>query len=380
MTKEKKNKSKKGKKSKKEKTEQVKPTKKELAILKSLGKMFTIDRDLNSDPNADVPYVVNFKHKGLQYITGGSPGGLFVEAHGPSQCSKSYLMYELGLEYIKAGGWYYQCDAERAYKKIIGRKIGLEGNFRFAKSKQRGIETVFAEMKSYVLKIRKHDKKCPILTSIDSYNFLRMNETMKELEKEYKEIEGKDKVDPKKVKGYASMRKNAIFGDQLKDYLDFIEKYKVTFLLLSQEKTDYSIMFGSKKTVNAEKIISYDCSLRLRGYVGQKIKHKTLDKIIGRHVSWECIKSRHPDIPPFMITKMEIIYKTGIREFSGLFDLLINDGRIKSCKVKVPKAKKVKGKVVYKSVDGFQHGDNKINKKDFNEYVQEHPELLEVEP
>lgn len=358
---------KKKKKSKKGKLKKEKSLKAELAIIKSLGKQFEVGPN-NDDPNADVPYIVNFKHKGLQYITGGVPGGIFMEVHGPSQCGKSYVMYELGMAFMDAGGWYYQNDAERAYKRVIGRKIGLESATRIVKSKKRAIEEIFAEMKTFVLKIREYDKKCPILTAIDSYNFLNLMVSMKELEKEYREVEGKgkkDKISPKEVKGFASMRKNGVFGDQLKDYIHFIRKYNVTFLLLNQEKKDYSIMFGDSKTTNAEKIVSYDCSLRLRGHLRKKIKHKKLEKIIGRTVMWECIKSRHPDIPPFGKALTEIIYKEGVKEYSGLDELLVNEGRAEKCKI---------GKF-----KGLKFGKKKIKLAKLPEYIKEHPELLEIE-
>lgn len=317
----------------------------------------------DTDPNADIPYLVTFNHKGLNYITGGVPGGIFMEIHSPSQVGKSYLMYELGMAFINAGGWYYQDDAERAYKRVIGRKIGLEASPRFAKSKERSIQKVFAEQKKFVLGIRKHDKKCPILTAIDSFNFLKTEESMKEIEAELKELENLKKVSIKKVKGYASMKKNNIFSEQLKDYLDFIEKHKVTFLLLNQEKVDYSIMFGDKRVANAEKIVSYDCSLRLRGRAGKKIKHKKLDKIIGRKSIWECIKSRHPDIPPFMKVEVDVIYKKGIKPFSGFADLMVREGVFEACKI---------GKM-----NAYSHNDNKFLPKKVAAYVEEHPELME---
>lgn len=336
----------------------------EQAILKALGKEF--DVSTSGSTKDDAPYTIPFRHKGLQYITGGAAGGIFIELHGPSQCGKSYLMYELGMATIAAGGWYLQADIERAYKRVIGKKIGLEGNPRFVKTKERNMEKLFKMMQKFVLKIRKFDKDCPIMIGVDSFNPLQINETMKELEKELVEIQDKDKnVEAKDVKGYAAMRKNARFSDLMRDFIDFIEKEKVMFVLLNQLRKKHGIMFGDDKTTNADDIIQFYCSLRLRGSLGAKIKKsKESKKVIGRQVYWETVKSRHPDIPPFMKVMTEIIYKEGLREFSGLDELFITEEIAKS--VKVGKLKGLE----------FQNGEQ-VALKDLPEYVESHPELLQ---
>lgn len=312
----------------------------------------------------------------MQYITGGIPGGIFMEIHSPSQAGKSYIMMEIGAACIKAGGWYLQADIERAYKKRIGRKLGLEGQTRFAKTKERNMQKLFGKMMKFVLKIRKYDKDCPIILGVDSFNPLQINETMKELEKEMKKMEGTDaKVTAKDVKGYSAMRKNAAFSDLMRDFIQFIEEHKVTFLLLNQQRTKHGVMFGDKRTTNCDEIIQFYSSLRLRGSLGAKLKpNKDSKKIIGRRVYWECIKSRHPDIQPFMKTETEIIYKDGIRPYSGLAELLDVEEVIKLMKVAVPAAKKG----TTKQVKGFKHGKKKLPLTKFQEYVDDNPELLEI--
>ena len=325
----------------------------------------------------EIPWLLKFFHKGLQFITGGIPGGIFVEIHSPSQGGKSYIMMEIGAACIKAGGWYLQADVERAYKKRIGKKLGLEGQTRFAKTKERNMQKLFKLMMKFVLKIRNYDKDCPIILGVDSFNPLQINETMKELEKDLKAMESSDaKVTAKDVKGYAAMRKNAAFSDLMRDFIEFLEKHKVTFLLLNQQRTKHGVMFGDKRTTNCDEIIQFYSSLRIRGSLGAKLKpNKDSKKIIGRKVYWECIKSRHPDIQPFMKTETEIIYKEGIRPYSGLAELLNVEERIKLLNIDVSAAKKG----TTKKVKGFKHGKKKILLTKFEEYVDAHPELLEIE-
>lgn len=335
----------------------------EKAILKELGKDFdTVGTEVD-----EVPYTIPFRHKGLQFITGGLAGGIFVEAHGPSQCGKSYLMMEGGMAYIEAGGWYMQADIERAYKRVIGKKIGLEGHPRFVKTKERNMEKLFKKMEKFVLKIRKHDKDCPIFLGVDSFNPLQINETMLEIEKEMKAMQDQDnkKIEAKNIKGYHAMRKNARFSDLMRDFIDFIEEHKVTFLLLNQLRKKHDVMFGDNKTTNADDIIQFYASLRLRGSLGSKIKpNKESKKVIGRQVYWETVKSRHPDIPPFMRVMTEIIYKEGLREYSGLDELFKTEDIAKSCKDGKFKALK------------FKSGDV-VKLSDLPEYVSNNPQLLE---
>ena len=337
-------------KSKKKKTKK-KVIDKEEEILKALGASFETKLTLDDD-QYNIPYKIPFQHKGLQYITGGLPGGYFTEIHGESLTGKSYLMYELGLETIKMGGWYLQQDVERAYNVKFGKILGLEGHKRFIKSSKTELQDIISEAKRFILEIRSFDKDSPILIGTDSYSPIQIKASQKELDKQA--------VKPNEIKGYLAAKKNGLFSSLLGEFCQFIKKHKATWLLLNQTRKAMGLMFGDPTTTNAFELIQFQSSLRLRGKLGSKIKNKDNNKVVGRVTEWKTLKNRNGF--PYVETSVRINYRKGLEVNSGFCELLEKDGRVEK-------------KKVGKSYKYFYKGEAFTN-KNVDEIVEKYPELL----
>jgi len=299
------------------------------------------------------PYYIPFRNYALQAITGGIPGGHATEIVAVSQAGKSYLLYEAGLETIAMGGAFMLHDIERAYEPDYGRRVGLEGNKQFLISYEKTLERIFMSSREFVLKVRKVNTVCPILIGVDSYPPIQTLLTMKEVDEQLK------KGGAKELKGYREAKKNAIFANLLGEWITFIDEHKVAFVLLNQTKKAMGVMFGDQFTSNADNIIQYYVTLRIRGRLGEKIVHPKNDKKrIGVVSSWETIKNRN--IFPFKIARTKILYKNGVQKYSGVSQLLIDEGIADKVERK-PKCVKWNGKVwVAKDL------------------IEKHPEILDL--
>ncbi len=312
-------------------------------ICSSLAKDFEVE--VMSENSEDrTPYYIPFKHVGLQMITGGLPGGRFTEIRGDSQCGKSYLLYELGLEVIDMGGAFMLHDVETAYEPGYGRRVGLEGNKKFALSEERTLENIFNLSRKFVLKVREKNSACPILIGVDSYPPIQTIMSQKEINEQLKQ-------GAKALKGYREAKKNALLSQQIGEFISFLREQKATFVMLNQLKKQIGVMFGDDKTSNADNVIKYYCTLRLQGTIGAKIKtaKKKVNgkmmggKKIGVVSHWETIKNRKT--APFKKVSTNILYKTGVKPLSGLIDLLVDEEIVERVKGK-PKLVRYKGKKI----------------------------------
>lgn len=322
-------------------------------LVADLAKDF--DVEVMSESHEDrTPYFIPFRHKGLQAITGGVPGGRFTEVQGDSQCGKSYLLYELIAECLGMSGYALLHDIERAYEPKYGKRVGIEGDKKFILSKEKTLEQIFLSSRKFVLGVRKFDKNCPILVGIDSYPPIVTMISQKEIDEQLK------KGGAKELKGYREAKKNAAFSSQIAEFITFLDEHKATLVLLNQTRKDMGVMFGDPITSNADNIIKFYVTLRLRGRLGKKERKEVgkVKKQIGVRSVWETIKNRK--IFPFKKAETLILYKTGINSYSGLADLLETEGIVK----KVPKK-------------GLEYnGESFATAK---ELVKAHPEVLTLE-
>lgn len=301
-------------------------------IVSDLAEKFEIEVMSEDSPDR-TPYYIKFRHKGLQMITGGVPGGRMIEIRGDSQSGKSYLLYELGIETIKMGGAFLLHDIETAYEPAYGIRVGLEGNRKFALSEEKKMENIFALSRQFVLRVRKKNKTCPILIGADSYPPIQTNLSIKEIEQHAKD-------GAKALKGYREAKKNALFSNLIGEFITFMRETDTTFVLLNQLKKQIGVIFGDDKTSNADNIIKYYVTLRLQGEVGKKIRNpnktingvKKMGKQIGVVSHWKTIKNRK--LSPHKTVSTRILYKTGVDRLSGLQDLLVTEDIVSRIKGK----------------------------------------------
>ena len=287
-------------------------------IVNDLSKKFAVE--VMSDETPDhTPYYIPFNHKGLQAITGGVPGGCVTEVIAKSAAGKSYLLYELGMGTLNMGGVFKLDDIERAYRTVYGKRVGLDGDKKFTLGYEKEMERIFLANREFVKRVRDVNTECPILIGIDSYPPIQTLVSKKEIEEQLK------KGTAKELKGYRDAKKNALFAALIGEWVTFADEHKVTTVLLNQTRYAMNVMFGDNQTSNADNILQYYVSLRLRGKIVGKIKSKTNDgKIIGVRTEWETIKNRN--VYPYKKATTSILFKSGISKYSGLRELLISEG------------------------------------------------------
>lgn len=336
------------------KKKKLKGKSKEAALIDSLandlGKRFGITI-MDEDTPDQVPYYTDFQHLGLQTITGGIPGGRFIQIEGDSQCGKSYLLYEIMAGFLAEKGQVLLNDPEIAYEAEYGARVGITGGKRFLYSKNKSLEKFFDMSKLFIKSVRSTDKTCPILVGLDSYPPLLPNLTLKEMD---------NVKDERELKGYIHAKKNNILAVKLGEFVPFCDEMDATFIMINQTRIKMGVTFGDPRTSNAENVIKYYCTLRLRGNLSGKIKNKAKTKIIGVNSTWETIKNRKKY--PFKKIETEIIYATGIEPHSGLYKMLIAEGILKKCKV---------GKF-----NGFKYKGKKYKKAEMQKFIEKHPGVL----
>lgn len=301
-----------------------------------MGEMTAFKKDIidySEGKGTESTYRIPFRNKALNKITGGISAGYFVELIGDSQSGKSFLIYELMAECEAMGGYNLLADLERALEDSYWGVVGLSPK-RTILTYQNRIEKLFPLFIKYVQQVRKKSKTAPILLAIDSYPVLKTEIEQNEFEK----------GDETKKKGFADMRRATEFYSRMENFLQVIDDEDVVFVMANQGRIDYSIMFGDKNTSRGDKVLKYWAHMRLRGKLKGLAKKKveTMEKdktqVVGSSTEWTSIKNR--GVKPHQNVTTKILYSKGIDPWSGMEELLLNDGSItinsRPAKVKKP--------------------------------------------
>lgn len=341
-------------------------------------------RVMNKDTREEkAPYIIPFRHRGLQKITGGILGGTLAEISGMSGGGKSFLGYELIAECQKIGGVCILFDGENAWEDAYAKMLGINmDDGTFMVSMERDIDICFAMMTSIIDQVRIKKHNIPILFVIDSFFTLA---TKVAIEK------AKKGADPQ---GFYHKQKNGKFSTQLTTFVPSLGKNKATLVLLNQTRklvNEYTGMI-SYKTL-AEEVIQFLCTQRIQGILANKKDTEevsstntkgTVKTRSGIKTVWETIKNR--TYKPFQKITTHIKYESGLRRSSGLTELFVNEGLIRPSTTSftpegfkmVPNkgAKKNDTDIVGKPLKGYITIDDDVFYYSMNSILEARPEFL----
>lgn len=337
------------------------------------------------ETHADVGglYSIPFRHLGLQKITNGVKSGYLVEIRGQSQAGKSFLLYELMAECEKLGGYNLLFDLEHALEDSYKDTVGIT-NKRTKVSYQTVIEKLVPTARKFIKAVRSKNKKCPIIVGVDSWPRIKTKEVVDIL----------DDGEEREFKQTQAMRNNNVIFDQLTPLLNALAEQNVVFVILNQLRENHLIMFGDKTTSRGNAILQFECHLRLDGRIKTKIKNEVpsltgkKEIIVGTTTEWKTIKNR--GVKPHQTVTTRLIYTKGINKFSGLEELLLNDGTVEAAPKVEPKKddnkkKEAARKVVSKTKKDPKPEDYKFRMlkteaaewfDDIKGLIESHPEAL----
>lgn len=294
------------------------------AILKEItgdGKDFNVEV-MGSDHTDMAPYRIDFRNLALQKITDGLAGGRMAEISGDSGSGKSFLLYELMAHTIAMGGIVLLNDVENAFEPAFMRRVGLEKGKNFFYTRISDIEKSFAIKRRLINSVRKRDKNIPILVADDSFAGLMHPNHIKNLAEE------------KGQPGFAFKQKNGLFNFHLFNFCtDYLGTSGATYVLINQTRKDHSVMFGDGTYTLGEKGIQFWCDLRVQLKVLKKMYKevptttKKEDKKVqcGVYSKVTTIKAR--GVESHKTITLGIDFSTGMSKYSGLTELLVNEGR-----------------------------------------------------
>lgn len=273
-------------------------------------------------PDIEHEYIP-FQNLAMNIITGGGAiKDRFLEISGDSQTGKSYLLYELMANVLNDGGHAYLNDNEVAYEKTYGDRSGILKGKKYLKSMEKDIHAVFREMRQFIKAVRKYDKKNHIVLGIDSYGGLSL------------QIDLDNEEAKKDPRGYINMHKANAWQDCMKNFVKYLDKYDATLVLVNQAKLDKQNATQYYKPYKSlgEDVVKFWATQRIQLICGKKIHKeikrggKKIKKIIGQEVHVTCIKNR--TTAPFQKCTIHLLFEQGIRKYSGLDEILLDDGII----------------------------------------------------
>jgi len=286
----------------------------------------------------------------------GLPYGRVVDVSGDPSTGKSLLIYHILANCQKMGGVAILDDTEDAYVKEFGEKIGINNDELIILNSltvEEHFEKVFLGWKnskgkkkeSLVDLIVDNEPDCPIVVALDSVALLSTRH-----EQDVK-FEKPDMIKAKQIR--AGMR---MVSKHLQDN-------NVLHLISNHVIAKIGVMFGPKKTTPGGSGIPFQASVRMDLSMGKKITDKEIEsKKVG--VQSRVKISKNKISAPFKETMLDIYFETGLDEYSGVQDMMVDDG------VLVPQ----KGNVFfYTNPEGVEE---KIRGFKFQEWLMEHQDLL----
>jgi len=286
----------------------------------------------------------------------GLPFGRVVDISGDPSTGKSLIIYHILANVQKMGGVAILDDTEDAYVKEFGEKIGINNEELIILNSltvEEHFEKVFLGWKdskgkkkrSLVDLIVENEPDCPIVVALDSVALLSTRH-----EQEVK-FEKPDMIKAKQLR--AGMRMVS----------SHLQQNNILHLISNHVIAKIGVLYGPKKTTPGGSGIPFQASVRIDLSLGKKITDKDIEtKKVGVQSRVKITKNKIS--APFKETMLDVYFETGVDQYSGIQQLMVDEGTLIA---------ETGNKFTFKSADGKTEV---IRGFKFKAWIQEHQDLL----
>jgi len=295
--------------------------------LKGINANIGADGALPTDWISTGNYCLNKLFSG--YLDKGIPVGRITTFAGPSGTGKSLLMASIMREAISKGYFVVLFDSEAAIDSTFLKNLGVDTD-RVAYVEVDTMES-YKNKQVAMLESITNEK---VLFVLDSYGNLATEKELKDA------LEGKNASDM----GLRAKLGRAIFRTVAR----MIQKKNAALLVANHTYTNASgyVPFDE---MSAGKGLEYTSSIVT--FLGKK-KDKDGKEVTGLTITATTQKNRF--CPPFGKVEMSLSFKKGLSKYSGLLDLLKDNGTIEQ------------------NGAWYTFGDTKFQRKDFGKILEQH--------
>lgn len=264
---------------------------------------------------------------------GGLPKGRVTEIYGPESSGKTTLALHAIAESQKKGGIAAFIDAEHAFDRFYGQKLGVDVENLLVSQPDNGEQAL--EITENLIRSGAID-----VIVIDSVAALTPKS----------EIEGE--------MGDSKMGLQArLMSQALRKLTSTISKTATCCIFINQLRDKIGIMFGSPETTTGGNALKFYASVRLDIRKVNQIKEG--EDVVGNRVKVKVVKNKLA--PPFRKAEFDIIYGEGISRIFEIIDLATEMNIIK------------------KSGSWFSYGETKLGqgRDAVKKVLQDNPELAD---
>lgn len=264
---------------------------------------------------------------------GGLPKGRVIEIYGPESSGKTTLALHAIAESQKKGGIAAFIDAEHAFDRFYGQKLGVDVENLLVSQPDNGEQAL--EITENLIRSGAID-----VIVIDSVAALTPRS----------EIEGE--------MGDSKMGLQArLMSQALRKLTSTISKTATCCIFINQLREKIGIMFGNPETTTGGNALKFYASVRLDIRKVNQIKEG--EDVVGNRVKVKVVKNKLA--PPFRKAEFDIIYGEGISRIFEIIDLATELNVIK------------------KSGSWFSYGETKLGqgRDAVKKVLQDNPELAD---